>query len=219
MPFNECWFEVAQADRQYFNSAPLDPGDARLSRVGFLCTQLDQGSFSAQLFWSFTASESFAGFLLPPATSGFMLVVDPKQADAPTATSFRAADGVLPVYHRLSNMSDWVGESGYLIATLALLNSRNASETEEVIANNKRRRLTGKPLLFDYHLVRIPQRYRQRQHLSDQADPMQLRAHFVRGHFKVRRTGVFWWSAYQRGDPKLGFSHHDYVLTQPRAVA
>jgi hypothetical protein len=44
-------------------------------------------------------------------------------------------------------------------------------------------------------------------------DPAQLRAHFVRGHFKVRRTGVFFWSAYQRGNPALGFVHKDYALS------
>jgi hypothetical protein len=83
----------------------------------------------------------------------------------------------------------------------------------------KRRRLLRKPLLFDYHLICIPQRYRERHHLDGDADSAQLRAHFVRGHFKVRKTGIFWWSAYQRGDPKLGFVHKDYKLRLPEEVA
>ena len=113
-------------------------------------------------------------------------------------------------------MSDWVGEPGYLIATLALLNSRNACETQAVEVNNKRRRLLKKPLLFSYHLLCIPQRYKQRHLSASNAELMELRAHFVRGHFKLRKTGLFFWSAYQRGNPRLGFVHKDYVLTQPR---
>jgi len=27
----------------------------------------------------------------------------------------------------------------------------------------------------------------------------EMRAHMVRGHFKVRRTGVYWWRAFVRG--------------------
>jgi hypothetical protein len=30
------------------------------------------------------------------------------------------------------------------------------------------------------------------------------RAHLVRGHFKIRRTGVFWWSSFLRGDAGKG---------------
>ena len=210
LPYPECWFEVAQADRAYFNVAPLEPGDSRISRAGFLCTQLDQHSWSAILFWSYAAGETFAGHMLPPVPSDFMLVVDTKKSEAVEATSFRKADGVS--LFSSPNMSDWTGEPGFLIATLALLNSRNAAETQVVVANNKRRRLLRKPLLFDYHLINIPQRYRQRHHLDDDTDPAELRAHFVRGHFKVRKSGIFWWSAYQRGNAKLGFVHHDYRL-------
>ena len=58
LPFNECWFEVAQADRHMFSAGSRDEYDASLLRVGFFCTQLDdQGSWSAQMFWSFAATE------------------------------------------------------------------------------------------------------------------------------------------------------------------
>jgi hypothetical protein len=116
-----------------------------------------------------------------------------------------------------SNPDDWIGEPGFLIAALALMNSRNASETVLTEPHNKPRKSAGKPLLFSYRLVCIPQRY-QARHLVVGDDPAQLRAHFVRGHFKVRKTGVFFWSAYQRGDPALGFVHKEYVLTRPRAA-
>jgi len=48
-----------------------------------------------------------------------------------------------------------------------------------------------------------------------------LRALFVRGHLRRRKSGLFWWFAYQRGDPRLGFVHKDYSVqlpTQERAA-
>lgn len=30
------------------------------------------------------------------------------------------------------------------------------------------------------------------------------RQHLVRGHFKIRRTGVYWWSPFLRGDGTRG---------------
>jgi hypothetical protein len=114
----------------------------------------------------------------------------------------------------------WQGEPRYLTAVLELLQSRNATEISPLVdlsQLNRQRARQDKPLLFSYHLLSIPQRYKQ-FHLSIAAadDPVRLRAHFVRGHFKVRKTGVFFWSAYQRGNPTLGFVHKDYALSLPR---
>lgn len=32
----------------------------------------------------------------------------------------------------------------------------------------------------------------------------------VRGHFKVKKTGVYWWNPFVRGDATKGFVSHDY---------
>jgi len=220
LPYPECWFEVAQEDRKLFAQAPMGENDSKCARIGFLCTQHNNtGSWSAHLFWSFAAGETMLGVHLPPSSSGYKLIVDPQQSGLIKATSFHPADGIASYFRRFATMDDWIGEPGFIVATLALLSSRNAVETQPVEVNNKRRKLTGKPLLFSYHLLSIPQRYRQR-HLPTAAadDPMQLRAHFVRGHFKVRKTGVYFWSEYQRGNPTLGFVHKDYQLRRPRIV-
>jgi len=206
LPYPECWFEVVQADRRAFSSAPLEEGDGAISRVGCMCTQLDHnGSWMAQLFWSFAKGETMLGTALPPSMSGFTLTFDATETDATKPILFSDAP-------RYSSMSDWVGEPGFLIATLALLNSRNASELQPVNPRNKTRKLTGKRLLYSYHLLSIPSRYKQRNVASAGDDPRQLRAHFVRGHFKVRKSGIFFWSAFQRGNPDLGFVHKDYQL-------
>jgi hypothetical protein len=220
LPYPETWLEVAQQDRRSFATAPLQTGDGKLARVGWLLTQTAaSGAWSAQMFWSFALSERLFGQLLPPTTSPLLLTIDPQRADTLAATAFRQADNLGPMFAqvRRSNAEDWIGEPGFLIATLALLNSRNAAATELTAPNNRRRGLTGKPLLFSYHLVRIPQRYQQRHIAAAADDPAQIRAHFCRGHFKARRTGIYFWSAHQRGNPKLGFVHKDYLLTRPAA--
>jgi hypothetical protein len=224
LPFPECWVEVSQHDRHLFAQVPVEPGDGALSRVGFLLTQTSQsGVWSAQMFWSCAPSERMLGQHMPPSTSGQIAIIDPHQADAVSAITLRSADNLDASYRSLiellrgsSDDSNWIGEPGFLIATLALLNSRNASEAVSTEPNNRQRRRSNRTPLFSYHLVCIPQRYRDRNMaVGDNDDPRQLRGHFCRGHFKVRRTGVFFWSAHQRGDPRRGFVHHDYIAGLP----
>jgi hypothetical protein len=214
LPYPECWLEVAQQDRHCFmHGQPLQAGDGPIKRVGFLLTQTDaSGGFSAQMFWSFVDGHSFLGHQLPPCRVNLMALIDPHAADCVHAT------GLAEITRHIGNAEDWIGEPGFIIATLALLQSRNAAETELVEPrSNQRRRLLRQTPLYSYHLVGIPQRYRIRQGISAD-EPMQLRAHFVRGHFKVRRTGIFFWSSYQRGNPALGFVHKDYMLSHPRTL-
>ena len=116
--------------------------------------------------------------------------------------------------------SDWQGEPKFIAAALELMNSRNAVEQLAVEIPpkvNKRRRRDGKLPFLGYQLLRIPGRYKHKHIASGEVDGRQLRAHFVRGHYKVRRTGVFFWSAFQRGNPTLGFVHKDYKLSRRTA--
>jgi hypothetical protein len=39
-----------------------------------------------------------------------------------------------------------------------------------------------------------------------------LRLHFVSGHFKVRKSGVFWWNMHARGMGAKGFIDKDYEV-------
>jgi hypothetical protein len=180
------------------------------------------------MFYSHPSSERLLGEPLPPLPVALMLRCDAGAKEL----SFCETDGIsfdtletLSGAHsfgetlRQSAEKEWVGGPKFLLATLALLNARNASEIVDIdmTKSNKRRKLLRKPLLYDYHLLCIPSRYKQRNVESAGEDTRQLRAHFVRGHFKLRKTGLFFWSAYQRGNVALGFAHKDYVLTKPRA--
>ena len=236
LPFRECWFELAQADRHSFRTALPSESEIAVKRVGFYFNETDQaGSWSAMCFWSW-ASGAPAEFARLPGMSPTTIELDPAGTSFMEALSFDKAPWVpshisvseainasTNLTLRQGNRNDWLtGEPAFLVAMLALLNSKNAATIAPVdlTRKNKRLRLVGKAPLFSYHLVSIPARYKQR-HVCADAEPtgLQLRAHWCRGHFKVRRTGVFFWSAHQRGNAALGFAHHDYVLTQPRAVA
>lgn len=117
-----------------------------------------------------------------------------------------------------SGESDWIGEPSYIVAVLALLHSRNATETVDVdmLKKNKRQKLLRKPPLFSYHMLCIPNRCKQKYKMyaaDGDDDPSQIRAHFVGGHWKLRKTGWYFWQSFQRGNPALGFLHKDYLLT------
>lgn len=232
LPYCECWIEVAGEDRRSFarSTVPLALTESKCKRIGWLLTQLDQsGSWSAQMFWSFAEQDRTpARFGMPAIAvsgSGAMLIFDfgaASTGDVYRVGTFREADFMASrpalertMYRQLASGSeDWAGEVGYLVAVLALLNSKNASETA-LVENAGVRKSARQPdgMRFSYHVVRIPRRYKVR-HIAVDGEPTgsQLRAHFVRGHFKVRKTGVFFWSAYQRGNPVLGFAHKDYAV-------
>ena len=104
---------------------------------------------------------------------------------------------------------DW--DANYLIRALALLKTKNVAETEYVErASGKVHKLLGRPR-FSYTVCKIQARLKKFfcSHGRERED---LGAHFVRGHFKHRRTGVFWWSPFMRGDLKNGFADRDYAL-------
>jgi hypothetical protein len=99
-----------------------------------------------------------------------------------------------------------------LIGMLILLNSKNGVDTrqhEPPVKLNKARRKRGQPELISYHEVTIKlgsgdQRAAGRHGLT----PEEIRRHLVRGHFKVRKSGVYWWRSHIRGSEAKGEVQH-----------
>jgi hypothetical protein len=239
LPYRECWFEVAQADRCSFRLAFPSQPDAAIRRVGFYFNEDDQaGSWEAHIFWSW-ADGAPAECAELPGISPLTLQFDQDKVvgggdlmdvmawgkaswvpgDITTAGLFEASPFLML---RRGGREEWfTGEAKFLVAMLALLNSRNVVEIEEVAPSdrlNQWREREGRSPLFSYHVLGIPARYKARNiAVGGEASGRELRAHFVRGHFKVRKTGVFFWSAYRRGNPALGFVHKDYALGRAAA--
>lgn len=115
-------------------------------------------------------------------------------------------------------LGDWSGEWMFWLAAVALLNSRNVVATEAVDVtreNVRRRRISrSRPDLLSYTRCVIAPRLRERLLEADaaRAEPAAVRARFVRGHFKARKTGLFWWSPFVRGDAKAGFVMKEYEV-------
>lgn len=100
---------------------------------------------------------------------------------------------------------DTSGDARFLVAILALLHARNATERTPVKAGGGTRIRIGGPPLMAHHVMSLD--------LSRVADnrigagsATERRAHLVRGHFKIRKTtrtpegiDLFWWNPHIRG--------------------
>lgn len=99
-------------------------------------------------------------------------------------------------------------EMGPLVALLILLNAKNCVEIAKVEPPPKlnRARIKRRQLpLVDYSTVHIKlNRPDQRYADSGEVNSESVRRHIVRGHFKLRRGGVFWWRPHLRGSEGAG---------------
>lgn len=106
-------------------------------------------------------------------------------------------------------------EAKFCMSCLVMIASRNASRIDagpELNKINKRRLSSNKKPLLSYHICRISDRIRLRTSVGAGGGDASVRAHFVRGHFKIRASGVFWWSPFLRGDAKRGLVMKDYEV-------
>lgn len=112
--------------------------------------------------------------------------------------------------------SDWGGEIRYVLAMLGLLNARNVVEVEAVERTklNRARVKGGKPPLCEHTLLKIRAMHRRSLiGARGKGTAGDVREHFVSGHWKTRRTGLFWWNPFWRGNPERGRVDHDYEVT------
>lgn len=245
LPFKTCWIEVAHNDRTSFvGGTPAGRNEAVPKRVGFLLEAPVPKFpvFSATLFWEFYRNEprsssrlnfSATSLLLDPLKSGILDALlqyqsAPKHAEcSPFINRFanpglKKAEEIPGGLDRLVGLlsergvSDWKGEAAYLLATLALLNSRNIGQTVEIDSSEfkKSEQKYGRRPFFSYSLCKLSSHCKKviTRLLDAGVGGAGIRAHFVRGHFKVRKSGIFWWSDFARGDPSLGFADKDYSV-------
>jgi hypothetical protein len=95
------------------------------------------------------------------------------------------------------------------------MNSRNAIETRPVDLSglNRARAKKRRPLFLSYRTTHL--RLSQAQQRAFRAGLLSKEdagRHRVRGHFKIRRTGVYWWSPFFRGDPTKPVKRAEYLV-------
>jgi len=109
-------------------------------------------------------------------------------------------------------------EPSRLKAILILLNTKNGVEqtSADLSEINRTKPRNDKPSLLEHRVVRmrVPGKLRVGG-VSEPGEPVsKVRVHSVRGHFKVRQSGVYWWHEFVRGNPKRGMISHDYRVEQ-----
>lgn len=239
LPAPICWIEVAQGDRPHFAESAITYPDWQgvPKRIGFLAYAQDPNklwNWVTFLMWSMRNPSPLS---LGNPNNASMLVVNydtkngfPYLADAPGEYSnltkyieicvapYCVDKDLLqtdtPLF-RLSQ-SDWAGEIRYFLAVLGLINAKNVMETQRVdkTEHNRKRRKHGQPPLHSHTLLKIRAMHR-RSFLGQRGKGTSedIRKHFVVGHWKTRRTGLFWWNPHWRGSEQHGSVTHDYEVT------
>lgn len=96
---------------------------------------------------------------------------------------------------------------------LAMLNCKNLFEETEVshpAALQKSRIKRGRLPRCEHKILDLGLTRGQRNSAIDSGmSETELRQHLVRGHFKRRSSGLYWWSPYLRGNPEIGHVHRD----------
>lgn len=102
-----------------------------------------------------------------------------------------------------SYMEDLAGEFAYTEAFLLMLNTRNkvVSQTREDLSRlNKARAKKRKMPLKEFIITNLNLNKSQQTHAHTMGiDRAAARRHLVRGHFKTRASGTYWYSAHLRG--------------------
>jgi hypothetical protein len=101
--------------------------------------------------------------------------------------------------------------------TLALLNCKNLFEPEATKqpAYQREHRHMKKYPFVDYKLLKLKLTNTQRNAAKSHGmNEQELRAHMVRGHFKRRKSGVYWWSPFIRGNEAHGKIVKDYIVNK-----
>lgn len=208
LPYQTTWVEV---------SSSFLPSKGKEKRHGVLLQSLNtqSTSFSADFVWG----DDRHAFLRP---AGAIVDVTPLAA---SPAKVKRCSFYEAIWNERDNdvsklaRRDYEAEAAdvrenlvYWQSVLALINSKNAAEVSaaEKAPPKQNAKTTAAPLSsFSICRLRFDQQTSGQTKESD--DHRNIRAHFVRGHFKKRTSGLFWWGPHSRGDMKLGFVQKNYA--------
>jgi hypothetical protein len=137
--------------------------------------------------------------------------------DTPTAENQLVFSSTLGPESIHANLSDVRDEIGVIMSLLILMNAKNCvsiTKYEPPPKLNKARIKRGATPFLNHSTVHIKlSPSQQRVATARGMTPEEARRHLVKGHFKIRKTGVFWWSPHERGSATKGYVTHDYEVT------
>jgi len=221
-PFRNVWIECKHNHRPTFHTQKaLDQSkdsDAVPERIGFLLQATSVHDWIAAMVWNALHESEVhvcsAIISHSPLSTALENGLQVMQADNPMfdyspLTNIGGARALQLIRDEATR--DWKGEVQFLFAAIGLLNSRNFTEFEDV-DNTKlsaAREKRGKPPRSSYVICKVQKRFAKSVagFTGGEAD---LRAHLVRGHFKRKKSGVYWWSPHMRGSVHSGFVDKEY---------
>ena len=191
----------AAAIERYFG-APLDPEGLRQLAKQQVPTADQAGEHmrSGSTYWARLANDREEMTAAAELGRHFSFMLNIHYMDFAIAARRIASEAF---QQQLRNTAEDVkGEHLFATAFLMLLNARHglASNREDLARLNRKRTGSGKRALREFVITRldlsrgVASRAAARG-LSREA----ARRHLVRGHFKVRRSGIYWWSPFVRG--------------------
>jgi hypothetical protein len=94
------------------------------------------------------------------------------------------------------------------------MNSKRITDfkpAEDLSRINKKRLRLGKLPLCEYHIVDLNKEIKQCLKQTDSEVVHGVRFHWRRGHFKARKTGIFWWNPHTAGRAEYGEIDKEYT--------
>jgi hypothetical protein len=116
------------------------------------------------------------------------------------------------------NMGNWVFATSFMI----MLNARHALErtVEDLGRLNRRRLHASKRPLREFIVTRLDlSRGTTNRGIASGMSRDAARQHLVRGHFKTRKSGIYWWSPFVRGRSDQAVPRERYAVSARSATA
>jgi len=112
-----------------------------------------------------------------------------------------------------SYLKDLEGEPWFAAMCLVMLNTKGMleSERQDLSKLNRARGKSKRRALREFAITRLSVG-RKLQKSGTGVTREMARQHLVRGHFKVRKGGVFWWSPFVRGNQDISVPRERYVV-------
>lgn len=119
-------------------------------------------------------------------------------------------------YHCEPSMDSIASQTSTVVAcTILLIHCRNRVDIRDVKPQSrlpKGRRQQPKRPLYEHKLVTFQLSGAEKTLCKERKTTTEklIRDHWVQGHFKRRKNGLFWWNPYIRGNGKIGMITKDY---------
>jgi hypothetical protein len=237
VPFPLTWIEWLASDRPHwdqdgpYKARPVDRSRFQFAphRIGILLEQQGRAScWKTHLFWSMRTAETgqyngsiaairFDAEACDNADDPLLAATRTVMADFGGRMIMRLLETNPEILGKLGQyaLEDWGGEMRYMVSVLGLLNTRNVTESTTVDNTkvNVKRKRHGKRPLFSHNILKIrPSVCTGGTAAQTAGGHRDIRFHYVRGHFKQRASGLYWWSMHGRGRVDVGVVEKDYEV-------